>query len=288
MTYGKTFKRIRKNKNLPQTYFTNSRLSQSMISYFENGNRKLDSENFIFMLEKINMTFEEFVYLHQNYKLTEKQLILKNYSQLIFNDELKIMNLTQMCKDYLSNNYDIYIQHILIISQGLLKLSIGKNIKDARKIIKPIWEYYEKLDNWYLEDLKLINSILFIFKDDLALSVANTLLNRLNKFETIHLTKDLAISIRTNITILLMESKEWEKAIILIEKNLNDYQKEMNYLILTAHYNRLAICLEKLGANRKIINDYLEKVDLITTTLGDVEFKNKLHKEYLTIMNSEF
>jgi len=283
MSLGETFKKIRNNKNLKQKFFLKKGLSQSMISYFENDSRKLEVENFIHILEKLNMSLEEFKLVQSNYILNEREEIIKRYYLLKVNNYETIQELIDILEKYLMENNDIMLEHILIICKGLSILSLSDNIEEARKIIQSVWSYYEKKDFWYLNELKIINSILFVFNSSNVLHIANLMLKNLSRYPDTIETINLKLNIRTNIVILMMEAREWNNAFKLLNENLNLFKLEMNYLFLVIHYNRIAICMYKL--NIPEYNSYIEKANMLLELIEEQGFIDRLKKEYETWIN---
>lgn len=282
---GKTFKKIRLNKNLMQSYFVNENISQSMISYFENGQRKMEAENFLYLLEKLQMNLEEFNLIKSKYEINKRQMIFDTYNSLKFNDELMLKNLIKDCRAYLkeTNNQDVYIQHIIRICEGILILSTDHSFSNAREVILPVWKYYEQQDYWYIQDLKIINSIFFIFNSEDAIYVVNQMEKNLNKLPDTNMNKKLKLSIRSNLIALLMETGNWTKSLELLFKNLSVYKVDMNYIFLSVHFNRIAVCMYKL--EMKEYFSYIEKANFLLETIDETDFKEKINKEFETWIN---
>lgn len=285
MDLGKTFKKIRLNKNLKQSYFINENISQSMISYFENGQRKMEAENFLYLLEKLQMDLEEFHLIKSRYEANKRQVIFNTYNTLKFNDETMLKNLMKECQVYLkeTSKHDVYIQHIIKICERILILSKDHSFNRAREVILPVWKYYEKQDYWYIQDLKIINSIFFIFNSEDAIYVVNQMEKNLNKLPDTNMNKKLKLSIRSNLVALLMETKNWTKSLDLLYKNLSMYKLDMNYIFLAVHFNRIAVCMYKLEMQEYL--SYIDKANALLEIIEETEFKHKLKKEFETWMN---
>lgn len=81
MYFGKEFKKVRKNRTYSQTEVANSIISQSTYSKFEAGIRDIDASIYLQLLQRLNISAEEFDYVRNGYSYGRKQnLIHKSYS----------------------------------------------------------------------------------------------------------------------------------------------------------------------------------------------------------------
>jgi len=83
--YGKTFREIRKQKNLTLQYIAKDIMSVSMISKFERDEADVTLSRIIPILDRMNVTLEEFLYTHNEFKKSEFRetlsLVIKAYQQ---------------------------------------------------------------------------------------------------------------------------------------------------------------------------------------------------------------
>lgn len=84
-SYGKTFREIRKQKNLTLQYIAKDIMSVSMISKFERDESDVTLSRIIPLLNRMNVTLEEFLYTHNEFKKSEFReklsLVIKAYHQ---------------------------------------------------------------------------------------------------------------------------------------------------------------------------------------------------------------
>lgn len=209
-------------------------------------------------------------------------MIMKEFYSMPYNDATKLQDLIKKCQLFLDTTKDQNIFHILLISKALLELSIGDNFLKAQEIVKPIWDYYQQYDNWYLEDWRILNSILYLFPANDALLISDTLMKRLKKYKDFSLVEDLEISMKINLCMILITDQQYIKAKDLLEDLLSSKKNKMNYQFLALCWNRIMICNKCLGKSDQ--NEMKSKIDSLLDLFEDQPFREKLHKEYLTLV----
>ena len=76
----------------------------------------------------------------------------------------------------------------------------------------------EKFDKWYLLDIRLINTILFIFPIDVAVNIGERVTEQLVPYHNLKEAEILLINIDINLAILLIDDKKYEEALSYLEK----------------------------------------------------------------------
>ncbi|MCJ0597039.1 helix-turn-helix domain-containing protein, partial [Enterococcus cecorum] len=95
---GKYFKKFRESRHLTLKNIANESLSMAQLSRFENGTSDLTISKFLYSLNELNMSLEEFMYTVNNYKMSPlSELLLKiNEYSITRNDKsLKKLLYTQ-------------------------------------------------------------------------------------------------------------------------------------------------------------------------------------------------
>lgn len=75
--FGNTIKEIRVGKGLSQSFVVENTISQSNYSRFENGEIEISARAFINILNKMEVSFEEFLLFHQQEKANPRDSIKK-------------------------------------------------------------------------------------------------------------------------------------------------------------------------------------------------------------------
>ena len=193
--FGNVYKEIRESKGLTQEEVCGDILSRTSLSKIESGKTTPKYENMEFLLQQINMSFEEFEYICQLYQPSQRTEIMQTYlnmSSILGTSELE--KLFQKCQDYLKTHHDLPIKEIrdmleIVIytrQNGTKKLSIEVN-----NTVKKLWKKIEKQDTWYENDLKILNTILFTFPIEHIHLITGKILHRLEVYKNYQHLYDL-------------------------------------------------------------------------------------------------
>lgn len=241
--YGKTLKNIRESLLFTQAEMSAGIMSQSNYSKVEKGEIDIPFSKMIDLLNRLGMTVDEFLYIHRDYtknpgtqlkRLTkmntgDKQSIIKNINEL-----KATRNLSQ--RD----------QELLLIFEALL-LVLKNEYNAAREKVLRIWARLEKHDNWYLYDIQLINSILYLFPIDVAESIVDLALRRLDIYKKFRNINQLSANLQINFLLLLIDNKKYNMALNETEKLISFCMDKRLYVHLGACYVRKGILLVNLG-----------------------------------------
>jgi len=280
--YGKTLKKIRESLLFTQADMSAGIMSQSNYSKVEKNEIDIPFSKMIDLLNRLGMTVDEFLYIHRDYtknpgtqlklltkmNADDKQNILKNI------DELKATrNLSQ--RD----------QELLLIFDALL-LVLKNDYDGAREKVLQIWNRLEKHDNWYLYDIQLINSILYLFPIDVAESIVDLTLKRLDIYKKFRNINKLSANLQINFLLLLIDNKKYNMALNKTEKLISFCINKKLYIHLGACYVRKGIVLDNLRSEDP--SSWYEKGFGLLTEANNKglvqELKNEI-KHYTTVQN---
>lgn len=278
--YGKTLKTIRESLLFTQVDMSAGIMSQSNYSKVEKGEIDIPFSKMIELLNRLGMTVDEFLYVHRDYtknpgnqlkclqKLNtgDKQSIIKNIDELKTNRKLSQQE-----------------QELSLIFESLLFV-LNNDYEMARKNVSKIWNRLEKHDNWYLYDIRLINSILYLFPIDTAESIVSLALIRLKDYKNFRNIKQLSANLQINFILLLIDNKEYSTA-------LNETEKLISFCIDKKLYTHLGTCYIRKGillGNLKIPDSTewykkgFEILDMVNNERLIQELKNEI-KYYTTL-----
>lgn len=283
---GKDFKMIRKNRTYTQIEVTNGITTQSTYSKFEAGIRNIDASIYIQLLHRLNISSEEFDYVRNNYSFGRKRDIIHSLFSMKYNhvDNLKILK--QQAVDFLAGQYDKEIKQIYLICEAFIQLHDTKNIEVAQNIVKPIWGDMSKYEQWYLNDIRIINTILFLFPVEIAIDFTHTVLLRLNTYNDFQDAEKLKIAFKINLSLLLIKNKDYLNAYTIIVDSLKSDRKKMCYSILALHFSRKAIC--RFNIQGEGSREYLDKARKLLTLYDDQEYWKRVQQEYYHYTSTEF
>ncbi|TQR19708.1 hypothetical protein [Psychrobacillus vulpis] len=179
---------------------------------------------------------------------------------------------------YLEVQEDIELKEIHLICDAFIQLHQTMDINIAKNIIMPIWQRISKYDQWYLNDIRLINTILFLFPVNTAIEFTRNVLDRLSKYTDFRDANILKFALLINLSLLLIKNKDYSKSLSIIEESLQ-HQRKMNYPILALHFSRIAICHFHLGNKDPAV--FLEKAKQLLFLYNDVEYWERIQTEFI-------
>lgn len=244
--YGKTLKKIRESLSFTQTDISAGIMSQSNYSKVEKGEIDIPFSKMFDLLNRLGMTVDEFLYVHRDYTKNPGNQ-LNRLKQLNAGDEENILKNIEELKAI--QNLSQRDQELLLIYEAFL-LVLKNDYKAASEKVSRIWKRLEKHDNWYLYDIRLINSILYLFPVDVAESIVDLALKRLNDYKNFRNLNQLAANLQINFLLLLIDNKKYNTA-------LNEIENLISFCIDKKLFRHLGVCYVRKG----VLFDNLKKKD---------------------------
>ena len=242
--FGNVYKEIRESKGLTQEEVCGGILSRTSLSKIESGKTTPKYENMEFLLQQVNMTFEEFDYICHLYQPSQRAEIIQSYlnmSSILGTSELE--KLFQKCQDSLKTHHDLPIEEISDMLEVIIYIrqhGTGELSDHAEQVVKKLWRKIEKQDTWYENDLKILNTILFRFPIEHLHLITGKILQRLEVYKNYQHLYDLRMAILLNLSTLYLYNQDRNMCQQICYTLLEDAKKKK-------HYDRLAICYVRIG-----------------------------------------
>lgn len=278
MYSGKHFKNIRNNRSYNQSEVSDDIISQSAYSKFETGKRDVDASVYLQLLQRLNIPAEEFDYVRNNYNYGLKQTFIHTLFSMNYNHMENLHTLKHQITDFLEEQFDEDIKEIYLICEAFIQLHDTKDMEVAKNIVEPIWRRMSKYEQWYLNDIRVINAILFLFPVDIAIKFAKTVIVRLDTYKDFRDAERLKSAFKINLSLLLIKNKEYAKAYTIIVDSFQCAQKKMNYSILALHFSREAICRANMQLGGS--TDLLEKARQLLLLYDDQDYWERIQQEF--------
>ncbi|MBC1777087.1 helix-turn-helix domain-containing protein [Listeria seeligeri] len=272
-TIGDTIKYIRLNKQYSQNNVSTSIISRTSLSKIENNRLNPTFAKLIPIINNLDVDFDEFIYIQNNFKYSEKKIITNLFSNINFNTDItNLNNLLKLCTTYLKkNNDDTIINEIRIIVKAMIQLNTNHSIDEIRQTITPIWERLSYLDKWFGIELNIINNILFIFDIETSIHICTRAINELQKYPDSK--KNLQIAFLMNASILLMHKDDFPQANKYLNIALKKCKEIKRYDLLSITLIRLALTTDPIDVT------FLEKGLNIIRSIGLDELLNSIQNE---------
>ena len=246
--FGNVYKEIRESKGLTQEEVCGGILSRTSLSKIESGKTTPKYENMEFLLQQVNMTFEEFDYICHLYQPSQRAEIIQSYlnmSSILGTSELE--KLFQKCQDYLKTHHDLPIEEISDMLEVVIYIrqhGTGELSDHAEQVVKKLWRKIEKQDTWYENDLKILNTILFRFPIEHLHLITGKILQRLEVYKNYQHLYDLRMTILLNLSTLYLYNQDKNMCKQICYTLLEDAKNKKSYDRLAIYYVRIGICTD--------------------------------------------
>lgn len=241
--FGKIYREIRKAKHISQSKICSHELSRSTLSKIENCKLIPSFEIMNYLLNQINVSFEEFIYLCNGYHSTNRDILCQQvYKQLRGNNVHKLNTLVENCESFLNQNTDLYVYimtQFLKIKSDLCRRNIDKpNIN----IALAVYHHLEKCDNWYWNDFILCDIILFDLPFESVKQITTRLLHSLSKYDNYHITDPLRCRLLINLSTIYLYHYDYKTCILILTKCLKYINVLKRYDYIAIYHIRMGIC----------------------------------------------
>lgn len=248
-SFGAVYKKIRKSKGLSQKEICGDKISRTSLSKIENAHTSPSYEMFTYLLEKINMSADEFEYIRNSLALDQRKLIINRFFNRNINlnndlDKEHLKTLLAACEAYLENDHDQTIEEISITIKALKELDTkgAHNHCLPTVFVSKIWARLSNAEVWYYYDLRLLNCILFYLPIETVQEVAVKAIEQLDFYEDFKDINFVKAAILINITSIYLSKNLLNEAKILLDWSYKLAMKQKRYDFLAISLVRSGIC----------------------------------------------
>lgn len=254
MNFGSTLKKIRIEKGIKQKDICEGIITLSYYSRIERNISEPSIYVFVRILNKLSISFDEFMFIHNNYQEPVNQQMWTYISDLYHSGNAYLLN---QVKEEINMKASDKEQQILldIIDMFLFRLGETTNeVPDSQLIVKRLME----IENWTSYEVKLFTTVM----DALPIDTLIIIVNHLLKKRTIYMTSKGYNSpynkILINVTLLCLNANYINEAKIYlceIKKNLEvrDFYGRSFYRYLDGIFNYLT---GKTEEGTAAVNDF--------------------------------
>ncbi|WP_274309006.1 helix-turn-helix domain-containing protein [Solibacillus daqui] len=277
MTLSDTIRDIRLSKGLSQKQVSNGFLSQGNYSKFENETIEINASTFIGILNNLNIELEEFLYIKDGYRYSDKERIFRDFFRVPVNSQALLENLVLKCEIYLETNADSLVSLIKKISLFLIESIKSSDIYFNKEQAKDLLEEFSRKEHLYIKDLYLINSIFFLFPIESADLTMEYIDNTLKKYGDFQSINRLEVNLRMNYSLMLIKENLEENALQQINRTLPLVKKYKLSVQMGILYIRMGICHNNLKMSEE--TNYIEKGLAILAVLEENDILANMNKE---------
>lgn len=278
MGIGNTIKKIRLNRNMTQKQIAEGIIGQGTYSRIERDQLQVDVELFTKLIQKLNISSNEFFYVHNNYSATEQQTIMQEFRDLtIISPDLLKIKINRLEK-FLNKKPLTNLNKIYIAYQILVHYINGVDKENIHLQANALWEEFQRLDNWYIDDLILLNSLLFLLPLEIAEEITTTALKRIRYYKGYE--KDLTyleIFFQIDLSVIYIEHQKYEEALSKLNCIEIKYKQKMSYQTLAVLFFNKSICY--LFLNEQYDEEF-SKIKLLLEIYDDSSLLNMLQHNF--------
>ena len=240
---GKTLRKIRENRNMTQQELTKGIIRQATYSRIERGQLTISADLLYKLVERLNISMNEFFYIHQGYQATPKQQLIQNFVRLELVLSKDIEEQLVAVHQYLNMHHDEDVLMLHYAYCSLKALVCNQNMEEVRAFATHVWQRMQKLDHWYLYDLELLNTIILYFPLDVAREITYTAIQRLDAYNSYERdTTLLKLYFRLNLTSLYLEENAFEQCLAELDSIHRQSYKHLTYQLLAFLLVRKMTC----------------------------------------------
>jgi len=275
---GKTIKFLREEKGFSQKYIAKDIFKSSQISKIENDDQKITADNFIKLLYRLSITFDEFCFFTKNKHISARVKTRSYVAELGQNgNPSQLKEGIKKMDEYHEEFKDVYFKHMCCVLKATYILSTTDNdYEKARKELTPITEYLISTENWFYYELALFTNILYLYSPPTAISEGNRVLKKINEHYERFKDYDITRSLLINLAIysldekLYMQSFEFSSKVLALPQSTDHL-----YDILLAKIVNQVACF-RLRSSEYSINYLSNLIDTLKVLSLDA-----IHKQVL-------
>lgn len=213
---GSTLKFLRKDKNIPIRLICNGVMDEANYWRLENNKIETSFTTVMHILERLNVTLEEFQKLADlDIALRKKEWEKRLYTAFNSKNSISLYKLRHDIAVERATHDTIYLTHLEALSSLYLARIAQKDYDEHDK--KVIRDYLFRCNNWGKYEITLLNNTLFIFADaDVCFELYSKAYQTLSKLPEDEQVRVIPLSI--NMISLLILCQENAKVRQIVEK----------------------------------------------------------------------
>lgn len=150
--FGQTLRKIRKSKNISITQLEDSCLSKSQISRFERGESEISCIRLINLLNKLNVTIDEFISIHNNNTLPHFPTLINNIRKLYSRNDVESLKILLNANSKYTTNS---LENTMLKS---LLYTLTPDISPSEEELLELTDYLFSVEIWGFYEIVLLGN----------------------------------------------------------------------------------------------------------------------------------
>ncbi|WP_137657610.1 helix-turn-helix domain-containing protein [Listeria newyorkensis] len=279
-TLGETLKYIRSSKGLSQESLATEIISRANYQKIEYDKVIPSYDRYIDILNTLNIEFEELGYIQHNFEPSQRMEIIYGFDNLLSSAQQEDMkSIGIKCQEYLSKQKDQYISDIHSTLQAIIKLENTNNFDLAKPYVSHIWERLEPQNEWFIQDIRILANIFYLFPNYTAKNIVERLLIHLKKYKYYKASTKLELALKINMATFLILDNDLSSALEYINSANTQATESRNYRSISVCTLKKGIILSKQGKTSeglKLIETSIQMVEIFNDQLMLKSYKNEV------------
>lgn len=271
MILGPTIKQIRTSKGINQSILAKGIMSRSNLSRFEGGKYYPGYDKLILLLDKLEMSLEELLFLYYDYAQPVKRTLHLSLVEAANRYEFdKVRTISYECRSMYESTQTEAYYHLYLLGQGvLLQYHREDEIRRLGDIAEKIKPYLLGVDIWYLYEFKLLNNFLFTMNSEDAIFFGLRAVKEFDHYHDFAESRTIQQHLLQNISNICLNEHNYEQSLFFLKKALPLADKTnllYDKMVTLVYYETTLLCLKHKNSTAELMN-YLN-------ILRQLEFKD--------------
>ncbi|WP_197025126.1 helix-turn-helix domain-containing protein [Paucisalibacillus sp. EB02] len=207
MAYGKTLRKIRKQKGITLKELADGICSISFLSKFERTDSDITLGLMTSVLEKLMLSFDEFLYIHHDFQPNKLEQFFKSVNTAYMNRNAKLLKELKNEEMKKWKRYGVETYHwnalmIMMLGQIVDEQFIDEDFEEND--IRLLSDYLFRVEVWGYYELALYNGTLLLLETDMVIMLSRTAYQKSNRFKDFNKVKDAITTVLFNTIIYLL------------------------------------------------------------------------------------
>ncbi|MDF2067467.1 Rgg/GadR/MutR family transcriptional regulator [Bacillus sp. Cr_A10] len=229
MNFGSTFRKLRLHKGYNLEFVSKGIISVSFLSKFERNESEISLPKILELLNRINVNFNEFLFIHNGFKKNEVAILMEHLNTAYLQGNIKLLN-------QLSENEDLKFEKTGLLTYKLNSIMIQSICFDLnqnklkKRDVDVLVDYLWGVEIWGEYEIILYGNTLHTLDIDSVILLSSELVNKSIYFKKITSYRRDMYGIYLNTIRVCLENNKYKEAELYINVLKNSEIKE-NFIL---------------------------------------------------------
>lgn len=232
--YGVTLRALRKKKGITLQTLASGVCSVSFLSKFERGESDISLHLMTLLLEKLMISFEEFLFIHHDYSLNQVELFFKRADTLYLARDLDGLALLkeQQLRKWQTHGLGTHINNALLLEvyEGIIG-ETPKSEEVQKANVQRLSDYLFGVEEWGYYELSLYSGTMLLLESDMVITLSKTAYFKSVRFREYEKIARLVTSVLFNTVIYLLGPVNRFKEPFKYTSELNQFFKFLEEIV---------------------------------------------------------